>query len=46
METEAVIMGNLEKGISHVCFSEGGKYLAGMSMTDDHCMAVYDMSNI
>lgn len=41
-----IIIGDLEKGISHVDFSKNGKYLAGVAMNDDHDVAIYDVSNI
>jgi len=42
MECLARISGLLKKGISHLCFSSDGNYLAASGMDDYHCIAIYD----
>lgn len=46
METLAGIVGDLEKGISKVCFSEDGVYLAAIAVNDDHDLAIYNVEQI
>ena len=42
MECLARISGLLKKGITHLCFSQDGNYLAASSADDSHCIAIYD----
>lgn len=42
MECLARISGLLKRGISHLCFSSDGNYLAASAMDDYHCIAIYD----
>jgi echinoderm microtubule-associated protein-like 5 len=34
----------LVKGVKHVAFSPNGKYLAASDMSDDHNIAIFDVS--
>jgi WD40 repeat protein/Ca2+-binding EF-hand superfamily protein len=45
LENFEVIIGDLQKGISHLAFSSSGKTLAGVGLNDDHDIAVYDVSD-
>ena len=46
MESLSMIVGDLEKGISHVAFSPNGRYVVATAMNDTHDIAIYDVSDI
>lgn len=46
METEAILVGDLNKGIGHLAMNSEGTVLAGTAMNDDHDIAIYDISNL
>lgn len=43
METQSIIVKDLDKGIAHLAFSNDGKMLAASAMNDDHDLAIYDI---
>ena len=46
METEAILVGDLKKGIGHLAMNSKGDLLVGTAMNDDHDIAVYDISSL
>ena len=46
METEAILVGDLKKGIGHLAISEDGNILMATAMNDDHDIGIYDISSL
>jgi microtubule-associated protein-like 6 len=46
METEAVLVGHLKKGIGHLAIDQNGEFLVGTAMNDDHDIVIYDISSL
>ena len=46
METEAILVGHLQKGIGHLAIDKNGEFLVGTAMNDDHDIVIYDISSL
>ncbi len=46
METQSIIVKDLDKGIAHLAISSDGKLLGASAMNDDHDIAIYNIENI
>lgn len=46
METESILVGDLQKGIGHLAFNQEGNMLVATAMNSEHDIAIYDLSNL